>query len=110
MFNSSHILDGDLEDDWEHEVIEGAIHCSDCETYYPVRDGIPRMVIGELGPQTQHRTTSFDRAIDVWEEHFKELSYPLTEKDYLGKTVVDIGCGYGRHSFLQLVMEPKLLL
>lgn len=96
---SSHILDGDLEDDWEHEVIEGAIHCSDCETYYPIRDGIPRMVIGELGPQTQHRTTSFDRAIDVWEEHFKELSYPLTEKDYLGKTVVDIGCGYGRHSF-----------
>ena len=96
---SSHIFIDELEHDWDTEVMEGAIYCSDCEMYYPIRDGIPRMLIGQKGPQTQHRTTIFDKAIEVWEEHFSELSKPLSKNDFLGKTVVDIGCGYGRHAF-----------
>ena len=91
----------DLDRREEEEVIEGALHCGGCGSIYPVRDGIPRMLLSEaeVGPSSGHRFTGFDTAIPEWEENFRDFSSPLRPEDFLGKLVLDAGCGFGRHAF-----------
>ncbi|MDG1482226.1 MAG: methyltransferase domain-containing protein [Myxococcota bacterium] len=84
----------------EVEIMEGALMCS-CGAVYPIRDGIPRMLPAGApsGPATGHRWTGFDTAIPEWEENFRDFSSPLKPADFLGKLVMDAGCGFGRHAF-----------
>jgi SAM-dependent methyltransferase len=90
----------DLERREEVEIIEGALICS-CSAVYPIRGGIPRMLPEGTpgGPTTGHRWTGFDTAIPEWEENFRDFSSPLKPGDFLGKLVLDAGCGFGRHAF-----------
>ena len=88
-----------ISDRKETEIIEGVIHCSDCGATYPIEDGIPNFLLHEPGASTQHRHTIFDQSIPVWEKQFLEITAPLLPKDFLGKLVVDVGCGYGSHSY-----------
>ena len=85
----------------ETEVIAGAIHCVDCAAVYPIRDGIPRMLPEgtQEGPTTAHRFTTFDSAQPAWEQSFLDYAAPLGPTDFLGRTVLDAGCGYGRHAY-----------
>lgn len=85
----------------EVELEEGALHCNNCNAIFPVRDGIPRMLPAEAvpGPPSGHRWTGFDTAVPEWEENFRDFSSPLEPKDFLGKLVMDAGCGFGRHTF-----------
>ncbi len=85
----------------EEEVMEGTLHCGDCGAHYPIRDGIPRMMPAGAaeGPATAHRWTTFDTARPEWEENFLDLSDPLVPGDFLGRLVLDAGCGYGRHAY-----------
>ena len=87
------------DDNEEEDIQEGALHCRGCASIYAIREGIPRMVVGELGESSQHRTTAFDIAAKEWEHNFLDLSAPLGQSDFLGKTVLDLGCGYGRHAY-----------
>jgi SAM-dependent methyltransferase/uncharacterized protein YbaR (Trm112 family) len=85
----------------EQTVVEGAISCDDCGVVYPIRDGVPRM-IGPgrgAGPSTRHRHTAFDAGVPEWEENFLDLAAPLRPDDFLGKLVLDAGCGFGRHAY-----------
>ena len=85
----------------EQEVVEGALHCKGCGLVYPIRDGVPRMMPpgAEQGPDSAHRLTTFDTAYPEWQENFLDLSAPLRPADWLGRLVLDAGCGFGRHSF-----------
>ena len=85
----------------ETDVIEGAVHCPDCASVYPVHDGIPRMLPqgAAEGPTTAHRFTTFDTAQPAWEQSFRDYASPLEPGDFLGRTVLDAGCGYGRHAY-----------
>lgn len=85
----------------ETEVMEGALHCKDCALVYPIRDGIPRMMApgSQHGVGTAHRLTEFDTAYPQWEANFRDLAAPMDAADFLGKLVLDAGCGFGRHSF-----------
>jgi SAM-dependent methyltransferase/uncharacterized protein YbaR (Trm112 family) len=91
----------DLERRIETEVMEGALHCKDCGLVYPIRDGIPRMMApGSVqGVGTAHRLTEFDTAWPQWEANFRDLAAPMEPADFLGKLVLDAGCGFGRHAF-----------
>jgi SAM-dependent methyltransferase len=91
----------DLSNKEEVELEEGALHCKSCSAIYPVKGGIPRMMPqgAALGPESGHRWTGFDTAVPEWEESFRDFSTPLQPKDFLGKLVMDAGCGFGRHAF-----------
>lgn len=83
----------------EQEIVEGALHCATCGAVYPVREGIPRMLPAgtEAGPESGHRLTEIDSQEPAWEENFRDLCEPLGPGDFLGRLVLDAGCGFGRH-------------
>ena len=85
----------------EQVVVEGAIFCGNCSAVYPVKDGIPRMVpeTSTKGPPSRHAETLVDIARPEWELNFQDLAHPLKPTDFLGKLVLDAGCGFGRHAF-----------
>lgn len=85
----------------EVEILEGAIHCKDCAAVFPIRDGVPRLLLpgADEGPESAHRWTTFDTAHPEWEENFLELAAPLKPGDFIGKLVLDAGCGFGRHAY-----------
>jgi SAM-dependent methyltransferase/uncharacterized protein YbaR (Trm112 family) len=83
------------------EVMEGALHCPECSAVYPIREGIPRLLPAgvEEGPSSAHRWTTFDVAEPAWEETFRDYLKPTQPGTFLGQTVLDAGCGYGRHAY-----------
>lgn len=95
-------LPGISEDGTERtEILEGALHCSECARVYLIQGGIPRMVLDgtDPTPASGHRWTRFDGTIPEYEDNFKDMSHPLEPESYLGKLVLDAGCGFGRHAF-----------
>ncbi|MCB9741001.1 MAG: methyltransferase domain-containing protein [Alphaproteobacteria bacterium] len=83
------------------DIMDGALHCSACSAVYPILDGIPRMLPegGVEGPGSGHRWTTFDGSEPEYEQNFLDMIHPLQPSDYLGKLVLDAGCGFGRHAF-----------
>lgn len=94
-------MNGQKMEDDNIEILEGALHCNSCSAIYLIREGVPRMLVNDkdILPTSGHKTTSFDVAAPEWESHFRDLSSPLEPNDFLGKTVLDLGCGYGRHAY-----------
>lgn len=90
-------------DGQEIEVEEGILHCGDCQSTFPIQEGIPRLMLDDtVEIQTSaHRYTKLDALQDLQplSENFDELQHPLKKEDFLGRTVLDVGCGYGRHTF-----------
>lgn len=83
------------------DVLEGTLGCSACGAAYPIVDGIPRMLVDDraAGPSSGHRWTTFEGSEPEYEDNFRDMADPLAPKDYLGKLVLDAGCGFGRHAF-----------
>jgi SAM-dependent methyltransferase len=83
------------------EVVEGRLRCRDCGATFPITEGIPRMLPEGVpaGPATGHTWTEFARAVPEFEENFVDLLQPLRADDFMGKLVLDAGCGFGRHAF-----------
>jgi len=83
------------------EILEGNLHCAGCSADWPIRSGVPRMRPAGTaeGPSTAHRWTTFDKGRPEWEDNFLDLAAPLTASEFLGRTVLDVGCGYGRHAW-----------
>lgn len=87
----------------ETEVEEGILHCGSCSHTFPIANGIPRMLLDTTTstPNSAHRHTRVDQMTDIsaWQQNFDQLQTPLCKEDFLGKRVLDIGCGYGRHVY-----------
>ena len=87
----------------EIEIEEGILHCNKCSTSYPIEKGIPRLMLMKYTaqPTSGHRCTHIDSLQDIsaWARNFDELQLPLEANDFLGRRVLDLGCGYGRHSY-----------
>lgn len=92
--------DSEVDSDSNLEILEGALHCEACGSIYLIREGIPRLLVNASErSQSGHRETNFDVAAPEWEKNFLDLVSPLEPNDFLGKTVLDLGCGYGRHAY-----------
>lgn len=83
------------------DIIEGELSCPQCEAVYPISEGIPRMLPeGEAGgPASGHRWTQFHGEAPEYEENFRDMTAPLEPRDFLGRLVLDAGCGFGRHAY-----------
>jgi SAM-dependent methyltransferase len=84
------------------EILDGTLTCPACGATYPIAGGIPRLLVDQerTRPASAHTWTTFDRAEPVWERNFLQHIAPLVPGDFLGKRVLDAGCGYGRHAWL----------
>ena len=81
--------------------MEGSLHCGGCGTIYPIKAGVPRLMApdSEQGPSSRHHETRIEADRVEWEQNFRDLASPLEPGDFLGKLVLDAGCGFGRHAF-----------
>ena len=84
------------------EILGGSLTCPSCGKVYAIAGGIPRLILDadDARPASAHGWTTFDRAEPVWERNFLDLISPVGPSDFLGKLVLDAGCGYGRHAWL----------
>jgi SAM-dependent methyltransferase len=91
----------DLDHRKEQEVMEGELYCGGCGSVFAIKGGVPRMMLtgAQKGPSTKHAHTQVDPSRREWEQNFQDLASPLAPSDFLGKVVLDAGCGFGRHLF-----------
>ncbi len=88
------------------EVETGELVCESCSLRWPIRGGIPRLVPADLVEQQRKTANAFG-----WQwQHFAEMHPefeaqfldwldPIGRDDFVGKRVLDAGCGLGRHSY-----------
>jgi SAM-dependent methyltransferase len=86
---------------------EGRLDCASCGRHYPVVRGIPRLLVDPPEGEVALTAESFGRS---WGAHprldeidrrqFLDWIHPVTPPFFDGKTVLELGCGKGRHSRL----------
>lgn len=89
----------------EH-VMEGSLSCTACDRSFPVRGGVPRMAGGV--PQLEERTaqafgyewTRYSELADRYRQQFLDWIRPVDASFFDGRTVLEGGCGKGRHTAL----------
>ncbi len=85
-----------------NEVMEGELHCS-CGNF-PIRGGVPRLM-PQAPDQKNWKTAErfgeewnqFSMLTDEYEKQFLSWIEPVKKEFFVGKTVLDVGCGKGRH-------------
>src|SRR5262250_3954744 len=89
------------------EILSGEFRCIGCDQTFPVSGGIPRFA-DVLKDEVQRETAEnfgaqwleFDHVQQHHEQQFLDWVAPVTPEFVRGKTVVEGGCGKGRHTCL----------
>ncbi len=86
------------------EVTSGNLDCATCGRSFPVTGGVPRMFVGDLPAVTRRTADAFGyewRAHpghhDYYRAQFFNWIHPVTAGEFADRTVLDAGCGKGRH-------------
>ncbi|MBI4678733.1 MAG: methyltransferase domain-containing protein [Elusimicrobia bacterium] len=87
------------------EVVSGVLACQDCPARFPIRRGIPRFLSAERGSESPredidhfgYQWTRFGFLSPTYEAQFLDWISPVERSFFPGKTVLDAGCGKGRH-------------
>lgn len=85
------------------EIEEGALACRACSGRWPIVRGVPRMAGGipeevrETGARFGYEWTSYSELRPDYEEQFLAWIAPARREDFRGRTILDAGCGKGRH-------------
>jgi SAM-dependent methyltransferase len=87
------------------EILTGALQCRNCRARYPIREGVPRFTDPDAD-ETQRGTAEnfgaqwleFDHVERHHRQQFLDWIAPVTPDFIRGKTVIEGGCGKGRHT------------
>ena len=104
------------------EIIEGNLRCSQCQTEFPIINTIPRIIFKTTGTQEKTQKSfgyewkKFSEMLSVWEENFRWYFEPCLPADrscdaefLKNKTILEIGCGKGRHTFYASKYAKELI-
>src|SRR5437899_2709012 len=91
-----------IEQDVDKEIGQGTLTCASCRHTYPIVDGVPRMLAGDLG-LGQARTadafgwqwvnfTQLTPSTADDESAFREWISPLDDDAFDGRLILDAGC------------------
>jgi SAM-dependent methyltransferase len=88
------------------EIISGSLQCSACQNTWPVVRGVPRFAdLTEVSEDKQataknfgEQWLEFDHVQSHHEQQFKDWIAPATPEFIRGKSVIEGGCGKGRHT------------
>ncbi|MHC4801681.1 MAG: methyltransferase domain-containing protein [Planctomycetota bacterium] len=91
-------LDGD-------EIMTGSLSCPDCRKDYPIVGGVARFVGEDLSGALRRTARNFGTSWKIWceiddDRYRKQMMAwlpALEPEDYRDKTLLDTGCGKGRH-------------
>jgi len=88
------------------EIITGELKCVRCAARWPVRHGVPRFADAAQVSKDKQATARnfgeqwlvFDQVSRHHEQQFRDWIAPVTPDFVRGKTVIEAGCGKGRHT------------
>ncbi|MBI4056069.1 MAG: methyltransferase domain-containing protein [Elusimicrobia bacterium] len=86
------------------EIIAGKLDCLNCGQTYPIQEGIPRFKTQQLQDEAAQTIKNFGASwikfswLDPsYEQQFLDWIHPVNRNFFEGKTILDAGCGKGRH-------------
>lgn len=98
-------------------LIAGMLTCSDCSSQFPIREGVPVLLPANLAAvklETASRFaeewTRWSELRDYYEKEFFDWVAPLTPTDFAGQTVLEGGCGKGRHTAIVTACGAKAIV
>ncbi len=98
-----------------HDIQEGALQCVACKSEYPIREGVPRLVLEQRDRRVIKTRDSFafewaryPGSLPEDERVFLEETQ-LPAAGFKGKLVLDAGCGMGRYSVVAMSLGAEVV-
>ena len=86
------------------EILEGELRCGACGATYPIAGGVPRLLPPAVSVEALdtaerfgYEWTRFAEIRPEYEAQMLGWIAPVTRGDFVGRRVLDAGCGKGRH-------------
>jgi len=100
----------------KEEIIEGELICPKCNLNFPIKNGVPRMLLNKdynLKEKTKKNFAfSWEKFADIYEDptDFLNWIYPKDRNFFKDKIVLDAGCGTGKHAFFASQFGAKKVI
>jgi SAM-dependent methyltransferase len=98
-------------------VVAGTLVCRIRGCRYPIKNGVPVLLTGAVAPLSSATAARFDAQWSHWRElhdyyerQFLDWISPVGAPDFAGRSVLEGGCGKGRHSALVGDLGPRALV
>lgn len=86
-------------------VMVGALRCGGCDGVFPITGGVPRLLPAGVEPAAERTAArfgeqwkTFDHMAEYQEAWLRDWLTPLGPDDFRGRSVLEAGCGKGRHT------------